>query len=63
METPSRRKALTRETLEALMESLYNSHGEVGRVTFREDVTPWLPLRLPELRIELGSVPALLVAC
>lgn len=30
---------------------------------FWADVTPWLPLRHPELRIEPGSVPPLLVAC
>lgn len=31
-------------------------------VTVREDVTPWLPLRRPELRIEPGLVPDFKVA-
>jgi len=32
-------------------------------VTFREGVTPWLPLRRPGPRLARGSVRALLVAC
>jgi hypothetical protein len=32
-------------------------------VTFREGVTPWLPLRRPESIIARGSVRALLMAC
>jgi len=32
-------------------------------VTFRKVVTPWLPFRLPQLKVAPGSLPALLVAC
>ena len=32
-------------------------------VTFREGVTPWLPLRRPGSRVAPGSIQALLVAC
>ena len=32
-------------------------------VTFRKDVTPWLPFRRPEPRVAPGSVPDLLLAC
>jgi hypothetical protein len=34
-----------------------------GAVTFREGVTPWLPLRRPVPRVAPGSLHALLVAC
>ena len=32
-------------------------------VTFRKDVTPWLPLRRPGLRVAPGADRALLLAC
>ena len=38
-------------------------HREGVPVTFREGVTPWLPLRRPELMVAPGSVPSPLVAC
>ena len=43
--------------------SQFQKMGRVGTVTFREGVTPWLPLRRPGSKVARGSVRALLVAC